>query len=369
MQRRQSGRRPPRHPLDWQNPGFLRRGEARRGIAPRLRHLPRLPPLLQFVRFLSAPVRSGRRRADRRTRRRRSKRFQARRRRLHALRHVLHDEMPLCAAARVQSRFSASDAALPRRRGEKGRGDIRRSRAGEDRPQRSLAAYVAPLANWATDCAHRPRARCSKTVAGSIASACLPPYHSKTLPPSREKAVAAVVNRGRARPSARKAVIYATCFANYNEPAIGSRPRRGAGAERRRDRSRLSRIAAACRSWSRAPSPRWPTRREASRPAMQPWIDKGYDVVALIRRCAPDAEVRWPLILPENEDVEAPVQGDAMTSANMSSPSRQGGAGAGPRARSNRRRRAAPRLSRPRAEYGGQGARASAAHPRRRCSR
>ena len=44
---------PTRHPDRLAEPGFLRRGEARRGDAPRLRHLPWLPALLQSVRQLS----------------------------------------------------------------------------------------------------------------------------------------------------------------------------------------------------------------------------------------------------------------------------------------------------------------------------
>ena len=44
---------PTRHLIDWQNPDFTDAGEARRGDAPRLRHLSWLPPLLQSLRFLS----------------------------------------------------------------------------------------------------------------------------------------------------------------------------------------------------------------------------------------------------------------------------------------------------------------------------
>ena len=40
------------------------------------------------------------------------------RRRLHAVRHVLHDEVPVRAAARIRSRFSARHAALPRGRAQ-----------------------------------------------------------------------------------------------------------------------------------------------------------------------------------------------------------------------------------------------------------
>jgi glycerol-3-phosphate dehydrogenase subunit C len=78
--------------------------------------------------------------------------FQASRRCLHAVRHVLHDEVPLCAAARVQRRFSASDAALPRGRGiSKARFPLRPARTDRTDRNGKLAAKVAPLANWASD--------------------------------------------------------------------------------------------------------------------------------------------------------------------------------------------------------------------------
>src|SRR3546814_6857993 len=35
-----------------------------------------------------------------------------------------------------------------------------------------------------------------------------------------------------------------------------------------------------------------------------PWIEKGYDVVALVPSCALMLKFEWPLILPENEAVK-----------------------------------------------------------------
>ena len=51
---------------------------------------------------------------DRRTRRRRNRKISKRRGGLHAVRHVFHDQVPLCSAASIRSRFSPSDAALSR---------------------------------------------------------------------------------------------------------------------------------------------------------------------------------------------------------------------------------------------------------------
>ena len=97
-------------------------------------------------------VRPDRRGEDRRARRRRQRRLQAGHGRLHAVRHVLHDQVPLRAAARVRRRFPASDAALPRRGGAAGQGcrSVDRQLAETDRNGK-LAGIAAPLANWASD--------------------------------------------------------------------------------------------------------------------------------------------------------------------------------------------------------------------------
>jgi len=38
---------------------------------------------------------------------------------------------------------------------------------------------------------------------------------------------------------------------------------------------------------------------------MKPWIDKGYDVIALTASCALMMKFEWPLILPDDPDVIA----------------------------------------------------------------
>ena len=157
--RRRQPRRPhPRdHPLA--GSGLHRSGEAGRGNAPRLRHLSWLPPLLQSLRFLSAPVRPDRFQSEGRCRASEIGRFQARRRSLHALRHVLHDQMPLCAAASLHAGFPASDAAPPRRRGSEGPQGFHAGPAGRDGPQRHPGALC--LAHRQLGVGHMPTSRCA----------------------------------------------------------------------------------------------------------------------------------------------------------------------------------------------------------------
>ena len=102
---------PTRHPLDWKIAGILRRARAAQGTRAGLRHLPWLPPLRQPVRCVPDAVRPGRRRRDRRTRRRAEGALLEGRRPVLPVRHVLHDQVPVRAAASVERRLPAPDAA------------------------------------------------------------------------------------------------------------------------------------------------------------------------------------------------------------------------------------------------------------------
>ena len=116
--RQPSGPNPSDHRLE--ESGLRRSRQTGRGDAPGLRHLPRLPALLQSVRFLPAPVRPDRFKPQGRRRAPEVRRLQAGGGGLHPLRHVLHDQMPLCAAASLHAGFSPPDAAPPLRRDKGG---------------------------------------------------------------------------------------------------------------------------------------------------------------------------------------------------------------------------------------------------------
>ena len=59
--------------------------------------------------------------------------------------------------------------------------------------------------------------------------------------------------------------------------------------------------------------------RDRSPPSSRPWIDQGYDVVALTASCGLMMKFEWPLILPENAAVQALCRRPPATSANTSS--------------------------------------------------
>ncbi len=164
-----------------------------------------------------------------------------------------------------------------------------------------LAAYVAPLANWATDCAHKMARGLLEKAAGLDGRAFLPPFQSKSFV-AREKASCFEVNR-EAPAFGRKAVIYATCYANYNEPEIGL----AASAVLARNGVETEVVYPHCCGMPMLEQGDIAQVANAAKTvaaAMKPWIDKGYDVIALAPSCALMLKTEWRLILPEDEDVK-----------------------------------------------------------------
>jgi glycerol-3-phosphate dehydrogenase subunit C len=186
--------------------------------------------------------------------------------------------------------------AVERKKGKFGR--IADRVAETDRNGR-LASPVAPLANWASDIANKPMRTALEMVAGIDRQAWLPDFHRRTfLERSREPLA---LNRS-APAFGRKAVLYATCFVNYNEPAIGEAARRvlahnGIETETvyptccgmpQLERGNLARVA---------------DRAHEVANSLLPWIDRGYEVIALIPSCALMLRFEWPLLVPGNDAV------------------------------------------------------------------
>ncbi|MDF3073212.1 MAG: ferredoxin [Alphaproteobacteria bacterium] len=164
-----------------------------------------------------------------------------------------------------------------------------------------LAGTVAPIANWATDVGNGLTRPILEKVAGVHREARLPDFHNKTFA-LQSKNVALPANR-EAPGFGRKAVLYATCFVNYNNPGIGMAARRvlalnGVETEvvypaccgmPQLEQGEIAKVAENAKKVSQA---------------LKPWIDKGYDVIALVPSCSLMLKFEWPLILPGDEDVK-----------------------------------------------------------------
>ncbi|MEP4192847.1 MAG: heterodisulfide reductase-related iron-sulfur binding cluster, partial [Sneathiella sp.] len=110
--------------------------------------------------------------------------------------------------------------AIEKKKGEDG--FIARQLSKTDR-NGTLAKPVAPLANWATKTENKTTRGIMEKTLDIHRDAHLPKFNSKTLM-DRAKASQPEINT-QAPAYGRKAVIYATCFGNYNSPSIGEATR------------------------------------------------------------------------------------------------------------------------------------------------
>ncbi|QQR70027.1 MAG: glycerol-3-phosphate dehydrogenase [Alphaproteobacteria bacterium] len=180
----------------------------------------------------------------------------------------------------------------------------------------AMARLAPEIANWLTDTRNQPARVALEKVAQVDRRAALPQYHGKTLVmQARENPP--VVNAKAPAYGKRKAVVYATCFSNYNNPAIGM--------------AALA-VLAHCGVETEVVYPRccgMPQLEQGDlggvnkhaatvAEALSPWIDKGYDVIALVPSCALMLKSEWPLLVPTDAPHRALVQKLATASYDIS---------------------------------------------------
>jgi len=162
-----------------------------------------------------------------------------------------------------------------------------------------LAGAVAPIANWAASCGNKLTRPAMESVLGVHREATLPEFHAISL--MDQAAKPREINTS-APAHGRKAVIYATCFANYNNPAIGV----SALNVLAKNGVETEVVYPRCCGMPQLEQGDLASVAEAAAEVaadMKPWIDKGYDIIALVPSCALMMKFEWPLIVPENEDV------------------------------------------------------------------
>ena len=161
-----------------------------------------------------------------------------------------------------------------------------------------LGCAVAPLANWATDRGNRLTRPLMEAAAGIHRDAELPKFHRPTL---TDRPAPVPVNRD-APAFGRKAVIYATCFGNYNGPDIGVAARAVLAANGVKSEI----VYPACCGMPQLESGDIAAVAEtacAVAAELRGWIDKGYDVVSLVPSCSLMLKFEWPLIVPGDDNV------------------------------------------------------------------
>lgn len=164
-----------------------------------------------------------------------------------------------------------------------------------------MAGFAPGLCNWASDRKNGLSRPILESVAGVHRDAALPKYHGKTF------VLRAMEGAPEINPEApahgRKAVLYATCFVNYNNPDIGDATR----AVLAKNGVETEVVYPTCCGMPQLEQGDIAAVAEqAGKVAAEllPWIEKGYDIIALTPSCALMLKFEWPLIVPDNKDVE-----------------------------------------------------------------
>ena len=161
-----------------------------------------------------------------------------------------------------------------------------------------MAKLVPALANWASSRDNRFTRGILESVAGVHHDADLPKYHGTTF--SERPAPTLAMD---APAHGRKAVLYATCFVQYNSPEIGEATR----AVLAKNGVHTEIVYPRCCGMPQLEAGDVKEVAESARATAKElgaWIDKGYDVIALVPSCALMLKFEWPLIEPDNADVK-----------------------------------------------------------------
>ena len=179
-------------------------------------------------------------------------------------------------------------------------GTIDRELTKTDRNGR-MAGRISAIANWVSDTGNSLTRRLMELVTSIDRNAELPKYHAKTFE-ARAKRAPPVVN-AEAPAHGRKAVLYATCFGNYNSPEIGV----AAQGVLARNGVTTEVVYPACCGMPQLEQGDIAAVADNARKVagkLGSWIVEGYDVIALVPSCALMMKLEWPLILPEDESVK-----------------------------------------------------------------
>ena len=164
------------------------------------------------------------------------------------------------------------------------------------------AGFVAPVANWASKRGNRLTRPVLEAVLDVHHDAALPRFHFSDFL-TRSQAEVPVVD-SEAPGHGRKAVLYATCFANYNNPAIGQAARQVLA----RNGVETAVVYPSCCGMPQLEHGDIADVADRARRIaveLRAWIGDGYEIIAPVPSCALMLKFEWPLIVPEDENVKA----------------------------------------------------------------
>ncbi|MGC6521367.1 MAG: (Fe-S)-binding protein [Candidatus Micropelagos thuwalensis] len=189
---------------------------------------------------------------------------------------------------------------------EKGKAPFTQNQLAQMDRNGSLAEKVSGLANWGSAKGNVVTRPVMSATLGIDKNVELPKFTGETFMKRAEKSD----KNGELEPNKegtaqdRKALIYATCSVNYNNPGVGEAALKvlthlgvsvktdypGCCGMPYLEQGNLEKVAQNAASVSAA---------------LRPFIDEGYDILTLTASCGLMFKFEWPLIVPDNEDVKA----------------------------------------------------------------
>jgi glycerol-3-phosphate dehydrogenase subunit C len=161
------------------------------------------------------------------------------------------------------------------------------------------ASGMAGLANWATAQDNTVLRKMLSHIRGIHREAALPRYHARTL---MDRAAEHPTVNAEAPAHGRRVVIYATCFANFNEPAMGTAAR-AVLAHNGVETELAYPSCCGMPQWEQGDLKQVAANARKVAGEMASWIDRGHAVIALVPSCALMLKFEWPLLLPDDENV------------------------------------------------------------------
>jgi glycerol-3-phosphate dehydrogenase subunit C len=162
-----------------------------------------------------------------------------------------------------------------------------------------LASAVSPLANWST----RRKNKLTRPILEKIChvhrDAELPEFHK----PSLEKRAEQLLPVNSEAPAfGRKAVLYATCYGNFNNQDIGEASRTVLA----RNGVETTVVHPGCCGMPKLENGDLESVAKAAHEIagkLASYIEEGYDIIGLTPSCVLMLKFEWPLIVPEDENV------------------------------------------------------------------
>lgn len=183
-----------------------------------------------------------------------------------------------------------------------GKTNAKQEKLGEMDANGPLGVKFSGLANWASKRDNALTRPVMQAALGVHKDAALPEFSAATC---RDRALAEPATINAQAPAAgRKAVIYASCFGEYNAPEIVLDTRavlakNGIDAEivypeccgmPQLEQGDIERVAGKAKSISLA---------------LKPYVEQGFDIVVPVASCALMLKFEWPLIEPDDADIKA----------------------------------------------------------------